>query len=46
MYSMGVIYESGLFGLELNMTEAVKWYRKAAAASNNDAKKRLMALGL
>lgn len=46
MFNLGNAFENGQLGLQINMTEAVTWYRKAAAAGDDNAKKRLIALGL
>ena len=43
-YYMGLCCESGR-GTAKNITEAVKWYRKAATQGNKDAKQALTRLG-
>lgn len=40
-FELGKIYEMGLFGAARNGTEAVKWYRKAAAQEHADAQQAL-----
>ena len=44
-YELGKCYEEG-FGVEKDMAEAVKWYRKAAAQGEPNAKAALKNLGL
>ena len=39
------MYESGT-GVEASLSEAVKWYQKAAEQGEEDAKKRLKDLGM
>ena len=39
-YELGCIYEQG-WGVEKNLTEAVKWYQKANNVDANKALKRL-----
>ena len=39
-YNMGLIYEYAK-GVEKNISEAKKWYQKAADKGHEDAKKRL-----
>jgi TPR repeat protein len=44
MNKLGVMYANGS-GVGKDMTEAVRWYRAAAAAGNADAKATLTSLG-
>ena len=43
--NLGVLYATGN-GVEQNMTEAIKWFRKSAEQGNEDAKEALDKLGV
>ena len=43
--NLGSMYDKGC-GVEQNLTEAVRWYRKAAAQGNDNAIKALKCLGI
>jgi TPR repeat protein len=40
-YGLGQLYEKGGPGLAQDYTQAIAWYRKAAANDNTDAQKAL-----
>jgi TPR repeat protein len=43
-YELGLIYEQGISGVEVDKSEALKWYQLAATRGYSKAKERITKL--